>query len=169
MIFSNVDLTQKKQNLRNTYSDYESLLNHAAQLLNHSEELSSQIIELMLVFVALKDDGIETPFSVTSLDGAENRITFAEGVLRAYANVGNELSKVALETIYPSTQKGRKFKPNRPRGAKSDSTKHIEKLVKSNPNLSAKELERLANKNIIGDIKSGTFANKVSAIKNQNN
>ena len=79
-----------------------------------------------------------------------------------------EKAGIDAHILWNNAKKGEKFKPKRVKGAKSDSTKHIEELVKLNPNQSAKELERLADKEIIGDIQPSTFANKVSKAKKNN-
>lgn len=65
----------------------------------------------------------------------------------------------------PFAEKGRKFKSGKPKGAISDTTKYIQDLVKQNPMLSAKELKKIADKNLVDDMPVGTFANKVSDAK----
>lgn len=66
-------------------------------------------------------------------------------------------------------QRGLKFKPKRESGSSAANTKYIERLVAQNPNSSAKQLEKIAKENKTGNIKSSTFANKVSKAKNKKN
>lgn len=66
-----------------------------------------------------------------------------------------------------SINKAQKFSNHRQKGSVSDQTKYIQKLVSSNPKLSAKELNRIADNKIVADITEGTFRNKVSAAKRQ--
>ena len=60
---------------------------------------------------------------------------------------------------------GKKFPQGKKAGAISTSTKYINKLVSEYPTESAKELEKRANKSIIKNMASGTFANNVSNAK----
>ena len=63
-------------------------------------------------------------------------------------------------------EKGIKFSQGKALGAKLKSTLHIEELVKRNPNLTAKQLFKLADPRLIGKMSLGTFQNHVSKIKN---
>lgn len=58
--------------------------------------------------------------------------------------------------------KSYKFEPKRKKGAIGDKQKHIEELVAAHPELKHKELDKLADKTIIGDMKFSTFSNNVS-------
>lgn len=62
-------------------------------------------------------------------------------------------------------KKGILFAPGRLKDAIGETQKYINELVANNPKKRAKELERLADKTIIGDMDSRTFANKVSEAK----
>jgi hypothetical protein len=65
-------------------------------------------------------------------------------------------------------QHGLKFEPKRKAGSEASNTKYIKKLVDKNPNLTAKQLQKIADESEIGNITSGTFANKVSEAKKNN-
>ena len=65
-------------------------------------------------------------------------------------------------------QRGLMFEPKRKAGSEASNTKYIKKLVDEKPNLTAKELYKLADISKIGQITSGTFANKVSEAKKNN-
>lgn len=55
--------------------------------------------------------------------------------------------------------------PGRHEGAIGETQKYINELVAANPKKTAKELNKLADKTIIGNMKDRNFANKVSAAK----
>lgn len=61
-----------------------------------------------------------------------------------------------------SVEHGEKFPPYRKKGALSPKTIHIRKLVEDHPTLSAIELQKLADKSILGNMLNETFDNKVS-------
>lgn len=84
----------------------------------------------------------------------------------------NELQKLdehaALNMVFKSLDeainasiKNDKFASGRKKGALGKKQIHINELVKSNPGMSAKELRKIADENILGNIKDGTFENKV--------
>lgn len=68
--------------------------------------------------------------------------------------------------LIPLAQHGEKFPPKRPLGSISTKTKYIRQLALANPDKSAKELLRIADRNIIGIMKDDTFRNKVSQARN---
>jgi hypothetical protein len=70
------------------------------------------------------------------------------------------------EQLKKYAEKGIKFSQGKALGAKLKSTLHIEELVKRNPNLTAKQLFKLADPRLIGKMSLGTFQNHVSKIKN---
>ena len=77
--------------------------------------------------------------------------------------IEEEKRKERLEEL---AKKGIKFSQGKASGARSKSTLHIEELVKRNPNLTAKELFKLADPGLIGKMSLRTFQNHVSKIKN---
>lgn len=81
----------------------------------------------------------------------EKQLRFQQGLVDAF-NI--EMRSGALKSY--------RFEPKRVQGAIGRSQIHINKLVADNPGLSAKELMKLADKNIIGNISVETFSNKVS-------
>ena len=78
--------------------------------------------------------------------------------------IEKEKRKERLEEL---AKKGIQFSQGKPLGARSKSTLHIEELVKRNPNLTAKELFKLADPGLKGKMCLGTFQNHVSKIKNK--
>lgn len=78
-----------------------------------------------------------------------------QNILDAYA--GLDLDAV---------EKGVKFKPRRAQGSISTETAYIHKLATDNPKLSTKALLTIADRNIIGKMADGTFANHVSKARN---
>jgi len=58
--------------------------------------------------------------------------------------------------------KAEKFKPQRTKGSISKKTKYIHKLATDKPNEKALALFLAADKNIIGNMSEGTFANHIS-------
>ena len=70
------------------------------------------------------------------------------------------------EQLEKYAEKGIQFSQGKALGARSESTLHIEELVKRNPNLTAKELFKLADPGLIGKMSLRTFQNHVSKIKN---
>ena len=60
------------------------------------------------------------------------------------------------------TEHGEKFTAGKPKGSIGKKTEYIYKLATDNPDKIAKVLFGEANKNIIGNMKEGTFANHVS-------
>lgn len=82
----------------------------------------------------------------------------------------------AIDAIHESerktilvTQHGESFPTGRLEGAISDVTKHIRELVTNSPNSTAKELERIAEKEIIDGLSSRRFANAVSEARKELN
>jgi len=63
------------------------------------------------------------------------------------------------------TEHGKKFPQGRPTGAISAPTKYINELVSEYPTKTAKDLRRLADDSIIGEMSDRTFANNVSIAK----
>jgi len=115
-----------------------------------------------------------SPESLTHL-AAEyySRLITAEEALKemALAIAGNkdartsnhrELFGIGVELLH----KGARFHPKRKKGAIQQPMKYIKELAQRYPTLSAKELFARADKGIIGEISSGTFANKVSQARN---
>lgn len=72
----------------------------------------------------------------------------------------------AFNHIVPDANRGRSFKKGRAKGALSSKTIHIYGLVYVHPEMSAKELFRLADKKVLGGMALGTFSNHVSDAKN---
>ena len=69
---------------------------------------------------------------------------------------------VALLQNWGDISRGKKFKTHRPKGSFSEKREYINALVASNPNKTTKELLKLADRNIIGEMKDGTFGNHVT-------
>ena len=65
-------------------------------------------------------------------------------------------------------KKGEKFRPARKIGSLTEKTKYIYKLSATNPNLSAKELYKISDMDILGSMSIGTFSNHVSKSKKIN-
>lgn len=81
-------------------------------------------------------------------------------------NYNKDAEDMITAAITKVIGKAKAFAPGKPAGAIGETQKYINELVAANPEKKAKELERLADKTIIGDMNSRTFANKVSAAKN---
>ncbi len=84
-----------------------------------------------------------------------------KGEMEVYRKESND-EKANLDAL---AAHGEKFKHKKPKGSSSNNTAYIDSLVKSNPTLTAKALEKKADKNKTGNINSRTFANKVSQAK----
>lgn len=65
----------------------------------------------------------------------------------------------------PFAEKGKKFISGKPKGSISERTKYIHELVKLHPNLSAKELLKLAIESRLGNLSYGRFKNIVTDAK----
>ena len=96
---------------------------------------------------------------------AEEQEAIEKEVHEAYEQhlIEEEERKEQLEKY---AEKGIQFSQGKALGARSESTLHIEELVKRNPNLTAKELFKLADPGLIGKMSLRTFQNHVSKIKN---
>ncbi|MES2498920.1 MAG: hypothetical protein V4570_00175 [Pseudomonadota bacterium] len=57
--------------------------------------------------------------------------------------------------------KASSFMPGRQNGAVGKKQIHVNELVNNNPGMTAKELRKIADDTILGNIAEGTFANKV--------
>ena len=67
--------------------------------------------------------------------------------------------------IQELARKGEKFRPARKLGSLSEKTKYIYKLVENNPDLTAKGLYKIADKEVLGAMPITTFSNHVSKFK----
>ena len=96
---------------------------------------------------------------------AEEEVAFEKEVWEAYdLSIIEEIEQ--QEKIEKDAALGRKFSQGKLLGAKSKSTLHIEELVKSYPNQTAKELFKLANPELLKGMELRTFENHVSKIRN---
>lgn len=154
-------LDQAKDLIKTKYQTFDSLLEFAAELLLKVDDAEKVERELL-------DSSHFAGIVSKSINEKVRNITPANMMLKIQASLGNQFAVNALQSIYPNMEKGRKFKPTRAKGSMSIQNKFIHKLTKDNPHLSAKELERLADKSTSKmDIKSSTFANQVSKTRRQ--
>lgn len=72
------------------------------------------------------------------------------------------LVRAITRELHSKALKGMKFSPGRAEGSISESTRHIRQLVQDNPGLPAKELKKIADSSIIGDMSFVRFQNVVS-------
>ena len=77
--------------------------------------------------------------------------------------IEEEKRKERLEEL---AKKGIQFSKGKALGARSKSTLHIEELMKKHPDLKPKELQKLGNPELLGEMSIRTFQNHVSKIKN---
>lgn len=76
------------------------------------------------------------------------------------------MKKNALdEALMTKAIKGVKFSPGRKAGSQSEKVKYIHELVGKNMHLSSKQLMKIADKSIIGNMTRGTFSNHVTQAK----
>lgn len=156
--FKTHQINYTKKKIQANYHDYDSLLELSAKLLLTIDDAEKVLNELSI-------DNISPVVVSVSKDGVEKNISPSHMMLDILASLGNEFAIDALEKIYPNLLKGRKFKTGRPKDSVNDNTKHIQDLVKNNPNMTAKEMLAIADKSIIGDMVLGTFSNKVTDAK----
>jgi hypothetical protein len=74
----------------------------------------------------------------------------------------------AVVDMATKSEHGEKF-ISRKKGAIGKVQAHINDLVAAHPTLTSKEIMRLADKNIIGEIKVANFSNKVTKARNPKN
>ena len=77
--------------------------------------------------------------------------------------------KYLFDATEQHRRRGLMFETKRKKGSFAELQIHINELVAANPNLKAKELMRLADKEMIVNISSRTFSNKVSIARNPKN
>lgn len=154
--FKDHHLEGVKNAIKANYSNYESLLELSANLLLSINDVEKVLHEL-------SKNNMSTDVLSVSKDGKEKWITQSNWSLRVLSSLGNEFAQEALLKILPNLEKGQKFKTKRIKGAISYHNKYIHKLATDYPDLSAKELEKIADKNIVPvTMKSTSFANQVT-------
>ena len=101
------------------------------------------------------------------LDAASSRVSLL-GVIEAIAPLDEAAKYRLLDLERKSvlvTQHGEKFATKKPKGSRSKKTLYIYKLALENPCTKAIALFIGADKNIIGNMSEGTFANHVTDAK----
>lgn len=160
--FKKYQIENAKNAIEAKYRDYDTLLEYAAKLLLTNDDAWKVVNELSI-------SNIEPVIVSVSAEGKESKTSASHMVLKVMASIGNEFAIEALDKIYPELKKGRKFKPQRNKGSIGIKQKHINELYRLHPQLIAKVLMAKADPNIIGDMKEGTFANKLSIARKQKN
>ena len=79
------------------------------------------------------------------------------------------LGMIEREIAAPFVEHSNNFRTKRKKGSIGKSQEHIKSLVAAHPTLSSKEIMKLADKEIIGEIKDTTFNNKVTFARNPKN
>ncbi len=69
--------------------------------------------------------------------------------------------------LLKETLQGEKFLAGRKKGMETEDTKKIREFVQNNPDKTAKEMQKMVEKNLSQEYSTGAFATRVSRVRNQ--